>query len=49
MKTKLREVGIKEEDVPMLASESMKQTRLLQNNMREVTLDLAHDLYSKAW
>ncbi len=35
--TRLTAVGIAEKDVELLASESMKQTRLLPNNPREVT------------
>ncbi len=35
--TRLTAVGIAEKDAELLASESMKQTRLLPNNPREVT------------
>lgn len=35
--TRLRDVGIAEKDVGMLADDAMKQTRLLVNNPREVT------------
>lgn len=33
----LREVGVSESDLPILASEAMKQTRLLVNNPKEVS------------
>lgn len=35
--TRLRDVGIAESDLPALADDAMKQTRLLVNNPREVT------------
>jgi len=37
LQTKLRDVGIEEKDLAKLASDAMKQTRLLVNNPREVT------------
>lgn len=46
---RLRDVGIVESDVPRLAAEAMKQTRLLPNNPREMTLAHATDLYSRAY
>jgi len=46
--TCLEDVGIKEKDIELLATEASKIERLLQNNMREVTLQDAFDLYSKA-
>ena len=46
---KLREFGVKEEDLPLLATEAMKQTRLLQNNPREITYADALSLYQSAW
>jgi len=45
---KLQSVGISNDDVALLASESMKQTRLLQNNPVEITLDDAESLYERA-
>jgi alcohol dehydrogenase class IV len=45
----LRDVGISSTDVDKLASEAMKQTRLLPNNPREVTLKDAVDLYTRAF
>lgn len=44
----LTEVGIEHGDIDRLASEAMKQTRLLPNNPREVTLQDAVALYSAA-
>ena len=45
-----REVGIEnEEHLQLLASEAMKQTRLLPNNPRVVTYDDALELYNKAY
>ena len=32
----------------LLAGEAMKVTRLLQNNMRDITRTDAHNLYSRA-
>ena len=46
--TTLPEVGIAAGDVELLATEAMKQTRLLPNNPREVTLDDARALYTAA-
>lgn len=43
--TRLREVGIKQENVGQLAEDAMKQTRLLVNNPREVTLRDASEIY----
>ncbi|MEJ8858798.1 iron-containing alcohol dehydrogenase [Variovorax robiniae] len=43
--TRLREVGITEEDVTMLADDAMKQTRLLVNNPRELSRNDAVLLY----
>jgi len=46
--TSLQDVGIKEHDTELLAGEAMKVTRLLQNNMRDICLDDAYQLYNKA-
>lgn len=43
--TRLREVGIRQENVGQLADDAMKQTRLLVNNPREVTLRDASEIY----
>lgn len=45
---RLHDVGISDGDIPKLAAEAMKQTRLLPNNPREVKLDDAIDLYTRA-
>jgi len=46
--TRLRDVGITAEDVPELAADAMKQTRLLINNPRDLTLADAQTLYLEA-
>ncbi len=48
VETTLREVGIGEQDVARLASEAMKQTRLLVNNPREVDEASALQIYQQA-
>lgn len=48
MKTKLSEVGVSHNHLPMLAEDAMKQERLLINNPREMTYDAALDIYTKA-
>ena len=48
LKTTLREVGVKETDLELLAGDAMKQTRLLVNNPREMTYDAAFDIYKRA-
>ena len=46
---KLCEIGIAKEDLPVMAADSMAQTRLLQNNPREVTEADALAIYRAAW
>lgn len=46
---RLREVGIGEADIDMLASDAMKQTRLLVNNPRAVALADAAAMYRASW
>lgn len=46
--TRLREVGISESDVQALAEDAMKQTRLLVNNPREVSLVDVQAMYREA-
>jgi alcohol dehydrogenase class IV len=46
--TQLREVGIKSDDLKLLGTEAMKQTRLLPNNFRHLTLTDALQLYHAA-
>jgi len=48
MKTKLTEKGVKLEDLPLLTAEAMKQTRLLPNNVREVTENDIRTIYTEA-
>lgn len=48
MKSRLREVGVSHNHLPMLAEDAMKQTRLLVNNPREMTLEAARAIYEAA-
>nr|WP_319386841.1 iron-containing alcohol dehydrogenase [uncultured Roseibium sp.] len=48
LQTRLSELGITEKDVPKLARDAMKQTRLLVNNPREMTETDALDIYRSA-
>ncbi len=48
MQSKLAEVGVNHNHLPMLAEDAMKQTRLLVNNPREMTYEAALDIYTKA-
>jgi alcohol dehydrogenase len=45
----LREVGVKDTDLAMLASDAMKQERLLGNNPREMTEAHALEIYKRAF
>lgn len=47
--TRLRDVGIPEDSLELLASDAMKQTRLLQNNPRPMTQADALAIYREAW
>lgn len=49
LQLRLRDHGIPADDVPRLASESMKQTRLLVNNPCEINEADARRLYEAAW
>jgi alcohol dehydrogenase class IV len=49
LQSKLRDVGIPADAIPMLAEDAMKQTRLLVNNPREVKLEDARAIYNAAW
>ena len=49
LKPRLRDHGIRESDIPMLAREAMKQTRLLVNNPCAIEEDDARRLYEAAW
>ena len=48
MKSKLSEVGVNHNQLPMLAEDAMKQQRLLVNNPREMTYEAALDIYTQA-
>jgi alcohol dehydrogenase class IV len=45
---RLRQVGVAEEDIPILAEDAMKQTRLLVNNPAPITLEDAARIYRAA-
>jgi len=45
----LRDAGVKEEDLPMLAEDAMKVQRLLVNNPREVCYQDALAMYQAAY
>jgi alcohol dehydrogenase class IV len=49
LEQRLRDVGIGEDALPMLAQDAMNQTRLLVNNPREVTEADALAIYRAAW
>ena len=49
LQQRLRDVGIPEDAVPMLAHDAMNQTRLLVNNPRPVTEADALAIYRQAW
>jgi alcohol dehydrogenase class IV len=49
LKPRLRDHGIGEADIPLLAKEAMKQTRLLVNNPCPIEEDDARRLYEAAW
>ncbi len=48
MQSKLAEVGVNHNNLPMLAEDAMKQQRLLVNNPREMTYEAALDIYTQA-
>jgi alcohol dehydrogenase class IV len=48
MQTRLSEVGVSHNHLPMLAEDAMKQTRLLVNNPREMTYEAALNIYGSA-
>ena len=49
LETQLRQVGIERDSLAFLASEAMKQTRLLVNNPRPVDEVAALSIYKAAW
>ncbi len=46
---RLRDVGIPQEALPMMAEDAMRQTRLLVNNPRPLALEDARAIYEAAW
>jgi alcohol dehydrogenase class IV len=48
LQTRHRDVGIAEADISKMASDSMKQTRLLVNNPREMSEEDAYEIYRAA-
>jgi len=46
---RLRDHGVPEDDIPMLAREAMKQQRLLVNNPAPIGEEDARRLYEAAW
>lgn len=48
MTSKLGEMGISHNHLPMLAADAMKQQRLLVNNPREMTYEAALQIYTRA-
>lgn len=49
LEPRLRDAGVPHDALDLLASDAMKQTRLLVNNPRPVTLADARAIYSAAW
>ncbi|MBP2310208.1 iron-containing alcohol dehydrogenase [Azospirillum melinis] len=49
MEQQLEQLGVRQDDLPMLAADAMKVQRLLINNRRDVRYDDALDLYRQAW
>jgi alcohol dehydrogenase class IV len=47
--TRLRDVGIQQKDLRALTDDAMKQTRLIPNNIRNVTRDDVLNMYQKAF
>ncbi|MES0879449.1 iron-containing alcohol dehydrogenase [Roseibium sp. SCP14] len=48
LQTRLRDLGISEADLPKLASDAMKQTRLLINNPRDLSEKDVYEIYRAA-
>ncbi len=48
LENRLSQVGITENDLDLLASDAMKQERLLGNNPKEMTKEAAYKIYSDA-
>jgi len=45
---KLREMGVKEDDIPMLAEEAFQNKRLVSTNPRELTIESIKEIYRQA-
>ncbi len=45
----LRDIGIKEEDVELMAARMLKVTRLLAHNPRELTMESAVTLFQRMY
>ncbi len=48
MQSRLSDVGVNHNHLPLLAEDAMKQTRLLINNPREMTYEAALSIYEHA-
>ncbi len=48
MRTRLTELSISPDDVPLLTTEAWKQRRLLPNNIREVAVEDIRAIYTEA-
>jgi alcohol dehydrogenase class IV len=49
LQPRLRDVGVPQEALPMMAEDAMRQTRLLVNNPRPLALEDARAIYEAAW
>lgn len=49
MEQRLEQLGVRQDDLAMLAADAMKVQRLLVNNRRDVRYEDALDLYRQAW
>ena len=49
MKTRLRDLNIPAEAIPKMATDAMRQTRLLVNNPRALSAEDAVEIYKAAW
>jgi alcohol dehydrogenase class IV len=47
--SKLSELGIPQDDLEWMAESAMTVTRLLKNNLREITCEDALTIYRNAW
>jgi alcohol dehydrogenase len=49
MDLRLRDLGVKESDIPSMAEGAMQVTRLMNNNPRRLTTDDCADIYRASW